>query len=77
MASQEFNIHKKGRGKAKSVEQTRVRFEHSSGLAGWASVKSRDGKTLLELMGVPRETLTVSLMTPGEKGVFAKKSPFL
>ena len=74
---QEFNVIKEGRKKGKSIEQTRVRFEHSSGVSGWVSVKSREGKTLCELMGVPEEKLEVGFATPGSNGFFMSKSPFL
>jgi Ca2+-binding EF-hand superfamily protein/outer membrane protein OmpA-like peptidoglycan-associated protein len=74
---QEFNVVKEGRRKGQSVEQTRVRFEHSSGLAGWVSVRSREGKTLCELMGVAPEKIGIGLLTPGERGLLKAKSQFL
>jgi hypothetical protein len=50
-STQEYNIVKEGRKKGQSVEQTRVRFELDS-VSGWASVRARDGKVLLDLMGL-------------------------
>lgn len=50
-STQEYNIVQEGRKKGQSVEQTRVRFELDS-VSGWASVKARDGKVLLDLMGI-------------------------
>jgi len=41
------------------------------------SVRSREGKTLCELMGVAPEKIGIGLLTPGERGLLKAKSQFL